>query len=183
VSLELINTIAAAGTFFVITVAGVTAFVQLRHLRKSNDLQGLMTVLTLNYEDAVQDAFRFLTNTFPERMQDPAFRAQLDTEGPVDRSVHRELEICDYFERIGSFVKNGLISEDQYMDCSVPELFWEAVAPAIAIMRRKRGPTVYENFEYLAMRSRRWNELHPLGNYPNSTPRALVVDQWLQSPK
>ena len=174
--LELINTLAAVGTFVVISATGIAALVQLRHLRKSNELQGLMTVLTLNYETAVQDAFRFLTHDFPSKMKDPSFRQQLDTDGPVDRLVHKELEICDYFERIGSFVKNGLISENLYMDCSVPELFWGALEPAIAIMRRKRGPTVYENFEYLAIRSRHWNRLHPGGNYPSSTPRANFVD-------
>lgn len=44
-SLELLNALASAGTFIVIGATAIAAVIQLRHVRASNQLQGLLSVL------------------------------------------------------------------------------------------------------------------------------------------
>lgn len=74
--------------------------------------------------------------------------------------------------------KHGLFAENLYFDNNSPELTWENIEPVVALMRRKRGPSVYENFEYLVARSRAWDERHRKGAYPGGTPRVAIRDPW-----
>ena len=174
-SLELWNTIAAWGTLLVISATATAAIFQLRHMRAGNDLQGLLKVLEMAYEPAVQEAFDYVTAVYPKRAADPAYLLDLQND-PVDSVVHKEFIACEYYERLGSYVKNRLISADLYLDCSSPEMYWDVLAPAIAVLRRVRGASAYENFEYLVVLSRRWNEDHPNGNYPKAVPRIAIPD-------
>jgi len=111
-------------------------------------------------------------------MRDPEFRRELEKPQP-DRKIHKELLVCDYYERLGSIVKNGLIPEDLYFDNSTPEMYWKLLSQVIAIRRRVRGHVVYDNFEYLVARSRAYDRRHPDGNYPTSEARIAIEDVWL----
>lgn len=177
-TLEWLSTAAALGTFVVIAATAVAALVQLRQLRTTHQLQGLLAVLSLPYEAALSDAFMFMTHELAEKMNDPDFRRQLESPAP-DRAVHKELRVCDYYERLGSMIKYGLFDEDLYFDNSSPERAWGLLEPVVAVMRRKRGPGVYENFEYLVIRSRAWDARHPEGSLPTGTPRLQLDDPWL----
>jgi|SRR5215470_10399964 len=168
--LEILSTAAAIGTFVVITATAVAAIVQLRHLRTSNQLQALLTVLSMPYDPVLREAMDFVSTDLSTRLRDESFVKSLDDK-PAPRTIHKELHAADYYERLGSFVKNGLIAPELYLDCSSPELAWERLRPVIEIMRRKRGPYVYENFEYLVSLARQWDAEHPAGNYPKGAKR------------
>jgi hypothetical protein len=172
-SWEALSTIASFGADFLILATAVAAVIQLRHLRNANDLQGLLAVLEMAYEPAIQEAFDFLTHDYPEKIKDPVFRRQL-AESPIDSHVHKELIAMEYYERLGSYVKNHLIQEDLYLDCSSPEHYWDLLASVVGTLRKKHGASAYENFEYLVVRSQDWNERHPEGNYPKGVRRLKV---------
>ena len=176
-SYEAIGALAAAGTFIVITATAVAALIQLRHMRVSNQLEILLTLIHMPLEPKLNEAFNFCSHDLARLMEDDAFRDQLEKQRPLDRTVHKELYVCDYYERIGSAIKYGLISAAMYLDNSSPLQYWHMLGPAIALMRRERGPWVYENFEYLAMIAQRWDSQHPAGNYPPGEPR-LKLDEW-----
>ena len=168
---DALSAFAAAGTFVVISATAIAALVQLRHLRVSNQLQSLLTLIQMPLEPKLNEAFSFVQRDFPAKMEDKTFRDQLEKIRPLDRSIHKELYVCDYYERIGSAIKYGLISADFYLDNSSPLQYWRLIEPAIALMRREHGPWVYENFEYLALLAQRWEEQHTTGNYPAAFPR------------
>ncbi len=174
-TIELWNAIAQWLTLIVIAATAIAAMFQLRHMRAGNELQGLLKVLEMAYEPAVQEAFDFLTSVFPQRIADPAYLQDLEND-PVDSHVHKELIACEYYERLGSYVKNGLIAADLYLDCSSPAMYWNMLAPVIAALRKVRGPSAYENFEYLVVLERRWDARHPEGNYPRGVPRIIIPD-------
>jgi len=48
---------------------------------------------------------------------------------------------------------------------------WKVAEPAIAHMRKTGGPSVCENFEYLAVRAELWMRQYPGGAYPTDLPR------------
>jgi hypothetical protein len=89
------------------------------------------------------------------------------------------MRVLDYYERLGSIVKNGLMPEELYFDNSTPEQYWQLLSQVIAIRRRVRGPVVYDNFEYLVARSRAYDRRHPEGNYPPAESRLEIEDVWL----
>lgn len=177
-TIEALSTAAAVGTFLVIAATAVAALVQLRHLRVSNQLEALLAILRLPYDPILNEALLFVNHELEMRMSDPEFRRELEKPLP-DRKIHKELLVCDYYERLGSIVKNGLIPEELYFDNSTPEQSWQRLSQVIAIRRRGRGPVVYDNFEYLVARSRAYDRRHPNGNYPPSEPRIAVEDVWL----
>jgi hypothetical protein len=172
-SLEGVNTAVGILTFLVIAASAVAAVVQLRHLRAGNDLQGLLKVLEMAYQPAIQEAFDFLTHEFPRKFADPAFRRSL-LENPIDHHAHKELVAMEYYERLGSYVKNNMISAEYYLDCSSPQLYWELLAPVVGALRMKNGAAAYENFEYLVVLGQDWDERHPDGNYPSGMRRLRI---------
>jgi len=184
ISLEQWGVIASVGTFVVIGVTAVAALIQLSHLRVNNQLQVLLSIIRMPNEPELSGAFDFVVGELAHRLEDPAFRAELESLRPPDRHLHKELRVCDYYERLGSCIKFGLISPRLYLDNSSPDRFWKLLEPAIAIYRRKRGQTAYENFEYLVVLSRAWDRKYPNGAYPRNTPRLSLYDPWLtEQPK
>jgi hypothetical protein len=170
-TLELWNTIFAGATFAVIAATAIAALVQLRHLRASNQLAALLTILEQWKDPQLQEYISFVRHQLTERMKDPQFRA--DYAGNADRHVHLELHVCDWWEQIGSFLKYGLIDEAALMDttCWQVSTMWGLLWPSIKLLREKSGPSAYENFEYMAVKGTLWMRAHPSGSYPKSMPR------------
>jgi hypothetical protein len=46
--------------------------------------------------------------------------------------------------------------------------------PVTSLLRSVSGPRLWENFEYIYMRAKLWNDRHGEGNYPKRTPHAEV---------
>ena len=173
-SLELVSALAAVGTFVVIAVTAIAAFVQLRHLRTSNQLAGLLHTVNVFEDKDFQVKLTWLRDEFPAKMKDPKFIAELHYPGSLSRTDHPELAIADLWEQTGVYIKYGLVSEDAFMDLvggSVLQL-WNTIADAIRIRREVTSDAAYENFEYVAARAREWRRKHPT-SYPPHTPRLI----------
>lgn len=170
-SLELLNTVASIATFVVIAATAVAAMVQLRHIGRNNQLASIIALRALRDSAALDESFEFVAVKLAQCMEDPEFRAQLESSRPPDRTVHKELRLCDYFEQVGGYIKLGLISGDVFLEFGNPERYWKLCEPALELYRRKRGPSTYENFEYLTVCSQDWDRLHPDGNYPRGMRR------------
>jgi hypothetical protein len=178
-SLELLSTLAAIGTFIVVAATAVAAIIQLRHLRSSNQITAITGV-----QDAIESAEfaaarRFIQNELPRLMKDPQFASQLENRvlGDELQSVGR---VGNVFENLGVFCKYGIIDKEIACDLfSGPILSsWTALAPFFAIRRRVLdAPALFENFEFLAMLAEDFEARHPDGAYPPGARRMLKADQ------
>lgn len=174
-----LNTAATLVTLVVIIVTAIAAFVQLRHLRASNQLQGLLTVLarveSADFGRLVDGARRMLA----EKLPDPSYRRSIE-DGTVDRTDNPWLNLGNSYEWVGSLVRRGLIEEEPYMDIYADRVIaaWEITRDAIAIVRRRAGPSTLENFEYLYVRASEYVARHPKGVYPAHMARAELRDPW-----
>ena len=79
----------------------------------------------------------------------------------------------DMWEQIGTFSKRGLIEEAILLDIIADQVLiaWDRAERAIIALRVKRGDSVYENFEYIAVRAKLWSKRHAGGTYPRNLPR------------
>jgi hypothetical protein len=172
--LEVLNTAAAIGTFAVIGATAIAAVIQLRHMRASNQLEGLLSVLArvedTNFNTWLTDTQRQL----PELLSDPAYvRSVIDNT--FDRSV-AWLQLGNSYDWVGSLVKNHLISEEAFLDVYNFRVIqaWQLMAPITVLGRYKVGDSIWENFEYLYVRALAWAQRHANGNYPKHVPRARL---------
>lgn len=172
-SLELWSTVASMGTFVVIAVTAIAALVQLRHIRRANQLAGLQTALGMLVDPSVRELLNYVRHDLSDRMNDADFRASLH-EIPVNRGEHPELYLCDMYNHVGSFVRSGLIDERIYLQTEWynVNLYWGLLKGTIALVRERR-PYVFENFEWLAARAREWQQQHPTGDYPGNQRRMI----------
>jgi hypothetical protein len=172
---EMINTAVGIVTIVVIAVTAIAALKQLKHLRASNQLTGLLKVLDIQQEPVFRESANFVRSELAEKMKDPDFRSGLALPTP-DLSVHKELWLCGYFEQMGNYVKYDLIGEEAFLDqaCDVVITYWKLLSPAIEMVRSARGPSVFDNFEYLVARAERWVAKYPDGNYPRDVPHIAL---------
>jgi hypothetical protein len=173
-ALELWSTAASIGTFVVIAATALAAFVQLRHLRRSNQLAGLQSTFDMLLDPAVRELVNYVRHDLATRMKDEHFRSGL-LEIPIDRREHPELYLCDMYNHVGSFVRNGLIDERIYLQTEWynVNLYWGLLRDVVEQVRSNR-PYLFENFEWLAARAQRWFSEHPHGDYPPDEPKMLA---------
>jgi hypothetical protein len=173
--LDILNTVAAIGTFVVISTTAIAAVIQLRHLRANNQLEGLLDVLA-RVEDETFN--KWLTDTqreLPQMLADPAY-VQSIIDNTFDRNV-AWLQLGNQYERIGSLLKYRLIPEDPFLDVywGRAKRAWELMLPITSLIRSGRtDDAIWENFEYMYVRAKAWGERHMHGNYPQRTPHAEV---------
>lgn len=179
-NIEALNTIGVFLTAAIIGATAIAAVVQLRHIRSSNELTAFTEAFELWYSPAVQDGFRFIQRELKDRMQDPAFRSELDTTGVVDHRAHPELGPLDFFDNIGVMVSLGMLREEVILHpaSQLIDNLWTTMSPVIAIMRRKRGPQLYISLEWLAVRAKKWLERYPDGYRVPGWVRLRNPDVW-----
>ena len=178
---QVATAVAQVGTFVVIGGSVIAALVQLRHMRGGNQLQALLSLERDFRGPQLQSALTYVQEHLPQRLEDPAYRRDLDQLGFIDPEVHPEMVACNWLNEMGTLVKRNLVSEDTFMDLFGRLIVhcWKHLSPAIAIMRRKRGQAQYHDFEYLAVRAAAWLQRNPQGTAPRPFARAEVADPWL----
>lgn len=179
-SAEWLTAIATAGTFVVIAASAVAALIQLQHIRGSNQIAAMTEFRETMESEDFQRAQRFVSFELAERLKDPAEQIKATTLPFIDEYA-AVATVANMFEALGSFVRNGVI--DAHVACNVVSLIvvrnWDALLPVTTYVRRKvRSKALWENFEYLALLSKRYIETHPSGDYPRGEPR-LPEDPWL----
>lgn len=180
---ELINLIIGLATLCVLSAAAIAALIQLRHIRTSNESQTFSSAFALWFSADVQRGVRFIQHELAVKMEDPAFRRELDNAGAVDHEHHPELNVIDYFDNVGNYIVLGNVREALILHPAAQLIsnLWETLSPTIAIMRRKRGKQLYASFEYLAWRSQLWNQRYPDGYTPPGFARLPNPDVWRQA--
>jgi hypothetical protein len=179
-SFELVNTFAAVGTFVVIGASAVAAVVQLRHMRAATELAAVLSVERDFRTSELQEALRYVQSDLPFRMRDASYRLELEAIGFADSRTHLELNVLNWFNELGTLLKNKIVAADPFMDMfgRLVVHYWDLLAPVVAVMRRKRGDSQYHNFEYLAHYAREWMKEHPAGLFPARMHRGPLTDPW-----
>lgn len=180
-TLELLNSLAAVGTLVVIGATAIAGIAQLRHMRNSNQLTGLLEVLSRVEDPVFNEWLDRSQRIVTAQMPDPAFRAGL-TAGQFVREDNPWLNMMNSYEWVGSLVKHNLIPEEPFMDVYSARILraWGVLEPIFACVRRRGDPSVWENFEFLVVRSREWEHKYPNGAYPKGVPRLQYRDAWLE---
>jgi len=148
---EALTAITSVVTTLVLIATVVMAGRQIQLLRRSTQLDGLIRILDEMSDPAVLGSYRFVLEQLSAKMQDPAFRQSV-IDGKAAESTHPYLPILQYFEKVGSFVKFGLLEPDTvYCQAGAPAVkAWDALKEVVAYDRARVGPGTWDGFEMLA---------------------------------
>jgi hypothetical protein len=162
-----------AFTALVIAASAVAALLQIRHLRRGNEIEIIQKWTEVMESGEFGAARAFVLAELPRILRDPDRVAALSWNAfpPELQPVHT---ISNHFEAVGAFIK--LRSVEQRVACELWGLVvlecWHAVAPVVQVLREKYGTVaLWENFEYLAVLADRWLAQHPQGTYPVNAGR------------
>jgi len=163
--------LASLVTTLIIAVTAVAALIQLRHMRTANQIIASTTLLAESETAEMRTALSFCEIDLEERMKDPAFREQL-TSGRLDRNVHLELMVGNYWEKVGLLLRKRLLDRDVCLDWSSPSCArqWRRLE-GVAQLLRASGSPIWRDFEYIANLSEvraREMERNPLQLPPRS---------------
>jgi len=131
---------------------------QLENLRRATQLQGALQIFEDLNSPEFWSSLHFIATELPRRMEDPKFREEVAMIGMADTKVHRELSLMRAFERIGTYVKYGLIDGPIIYDCALGPLekSWDLLVEVVRIHRQTHGEGFWENFEMLYLDAKRW---------------------------
>lgn len=177
---EYLTAFASIATFLVIAVTAIAAVVQLRHIHGANQLTGLLHVTEAWRSEALQSANKFIQEELPQRLLDPAYRAELMGPDP-DRRSHPELLVADMIEQTGSYIKYGMIDGEQFLDLTNSYIvhMWVNLKEVVLLRRAGSGSnSMYENLEYLAVLAQDFDERFKDGNYPRGARRLVSDAEW-----
>jgi hypothetical protein len=179
-SLELLTAIASVGTFVVIAITAIAAIVQLHHLRGSNQIAALNEFREA-FDSKEFENGRSALPQLADILKDPVARHEL-LQTPLPAWMQTLQFPARLFETMGGYVKHGIVRAEIVCDLWSPPIIrmWKQLAPAIVIMRRTRGDSLYENFEMLAALCQRWIASHP-STYPRNLPRIAPPDAWAEA--
>jgi len=177
---EYVTAFASVGTLVVIAATALAAFVQLRHLRTNNVLMVLN-----DFREAYERPEMLAANeALPKvlaRLEDPESRRELAESTVSPDWVRSVFPLLRLLETLGSYTNRNVVPRDLVCDMWAPVVLaiWTESAPLIAVMRRTAGPSLFENFELIAVLSRRWLDKRQ-AVYPRSLPRMNLVDPWAE---
>ena len=112
-------------------------------------------------------------------LQDPAAREALGAGDAVPDWGRPVMPLVRMFEILGSYTNRKIVPHELVTDMWAPVIlgWWEDLTPFIAVMRRRHGQTIFENWEALALRSKRCIDANR-STYPKGLARMNVVDPW-----
>jgi hypothetical protein len=114
---------------------------------------------------ALMDVFHLLNNESHRKARQKVYkhhRDTLDGKSPGEEEIHDELAtVRADFDMIGTFIRNGLLSKDVFLDAywDTTLVCWNALEDNIKRERKKRQNSHYmANFEYLANEAKIYKE-------------------------
>jgi len=173
-SLEVLNTIAACGTFVVIAATAIAAAIQLRHMRAGNQMHQIHTIVDSYQASQYEKAFHFVRTELHAKLADRQFRQEI-IDGRPDRVSHPESRICILFDEWGSYYRNGAIDKRTFMQgmAGIVVAYWDLLEPVIALSAQGTGGVnvAFESFEVMTICARDWLKRYPRGTFPRGMKR------------
>ena len=131
---------------------------QLEQARRATQFEAARSVLLEMVEPKFVDAYRFIIHDLPALMHNEEFYRGIAEVGLADYAVHQEVYLLRALERIGTYVRFGLIDGEIVYGSYQARIIltWELLTDVVAIHRQIAGPQFWVNAQYLHDDCVRW---------------------------
>jgi len=153
-----LSAIGSLATAVVILVTVIVGWRQLDELRRATQLEGAMHIFAELDSPELDDARRFVTYELHEKLKDPQFRKEVELTSLGDARVHKELLILRFFDRVGTYVEEGLIEGEIINKAAFGRILasWVMLSDVVAIHRSVVGDLLWQRFEKLKNSAADW---------------------------
>jgi hypothetical protein len=133
---------------------------QLEQTRRATQFEAVRSVLLEMADPKFVRAYRFVMHDLPELLKDDTFYRGLGQIGTEDDEVHKELYLLRTLDRVGAYVKYGLIDGSVIYETYAPRILlsWELVAEVVAVHRGIATVQLWRAAEFLHDDCKRWAE-------------------------
>jgi hypothetical protein len=131
---------------------------QLEQTRRATQFEAARSVLLEMVEPRLVEAYRFIIHELPAKLKDADFYHGVGQVGLADDTVHKEVYLLRALDRIGTYVKYGLVDGEIIYASYWTRIIssWELLTDVVIIHRAIAGPHFWQNAEFLYDDCRRW---------------------------
>ena len=154
-SWEMLSAIGTFGQFIVVIAAAAFATMQIRQLRRQNELQATIPYFAYARSEAYRSAARLVRMQLSDR-PDEQLAAALGSGEDLDPRVQELGAHGDFFNELGLLVQEGLIDGRVVLTHFYFHIVatWTVLQPFVAKRRRTQKSHMWGSFEALAVRAR-----------------------------
>jgi hypothetical protein len=154
-SWEMLSAIGTFGQFIVVIAAAAFATMQIRQLRRQNELQATIPYFNYARSEAYRSAARLVRMQLSDR-PDEQLAIALAAGDDSDPRVQELGTLGDFFNELGLLVQEGLIDGRVVLTHFYIQigLAWTVLQPFVAKRRRTQKSHMWGSFEALAVRAR-----------------------------
>lgn len=173
ISPEWLTAIGTIGTFVVIAASAIAALIQLRHLRRSNQIAALDEVRAAMESAEFRQALDFIRRDLPRLLENPEFLERIRADRILPPELTSIRYLANHFEYIGLFLRSGMVDPDLACQlwAGIAYDSWTRLAPITAAIRGSDDSGIWINFEYLAALSKQYSDSGAGTTYPAGVPR------------
>jgi hypothetical protein len=133
---------------------------QLEQTRRATQFEAVRSVLLEMADPKFVEAYRFVMHELPEKLRDEKFYRELGQVGIADDEVHKEIYLLRALDRVGAYVKYGLIDGPIVYDTYAPRILlsWESIQTVVSIHRQIASASLYRTAEFLYDDCARWTK-------------------------
>jgi hypothetical protein len=161
------------GTLVVIAASAVAALVQLRHMRRSNQIAALNEVRAAMESAEFRKALDFIRTDLPPLLQNRELLERIRAERVIPLEIAPIRYLANHFEYIGLFVRSGMVDPELACElwAGIAYDSWTQLAPITATVRAAINTGIWINFEYIAALSKQYRDSGRGSTFPAGVPR------------
>lgn len=150
---SVITAVATAISAIIIAITALFALAQLREMHRASQFDVTRKMIDEIKNPLFYKAWLQVVKDFPQRTDDPSFRAEMASSGPweVDYEQHPEVLILAYLEELGIYVKQHLIDEEALLAFNQGFILeaWQRLSGVVELTRRTQNPNAWAHIEFL----------------------------------
>lgn len=131
---------------------------QLEQTRRAAQFEATRSVLHEMTEPHFVEAWRFVAHDLAACLKDESFYRDVAEIGLAPYDVHKELYVLRAFDRVGTYVKYGLIDGEIVYSTFGPRIVicWDHLTEVVAIHRQVTNARFWQNAQFLYEDCKQW---------------------------
>lgn len=175
---EWLTASSSVATLFVVALTAFAALRQIRHMRSGNQVAALLPLTEKYQSNELQESLNYLLGPMRADLEIREHREGV-VSIPSHGTANKAKAILNFYESVGALVTARVLDLELVLRYfTLPSEIWEISRDYVVLVRRLRGPEIFENLEALVVMERAYAQRHGSSRYPRGLPHLVLEDRW-----